>query len=125
VRTVAEAVTEMVAGGRGSKLKKKNAREGLQRGERDRRWLLVVGWWLCWLPMMKVMVGRPVMRVVVAEDHGGERKKKKKCAETGRKTGFLADFGPDFLLPQAIKSTFIYRRWKRAILYTIKKHFSH
>ena len=80
MKTVAEAVTEMVAGGRGSKLKKKkNAREGLQRGERDRRWLLVVGWWLCWLPLIKVMVGRPVMRVVVAKDHGGERKKEEMC----------------------------------------------
>jgi hypothetical protein len=36
-----------------------------------------------------------------------ERERKNKCAETGRKTGFLAEFGPDFLLPQAIKSTSI------------------
>jgi hypothetical protein len=57
----------------------KNTRERLQIGERDRRWLLEVGWWLCWLPVMKVMVGRPVMRVVVAEDHGGERKKEEMC----------------------------------------------
>jgi hypothetical protein len=89
VRTVAEAVTEMVAGGRGSKLKKKNAREGLQRGEIDRRWLLVVGWWLCWLPMMKVMVGRPMMRVVVAEDHGGERKKKEEMCRNRKKNWFF------------------------------------
>jgi len=43
------------------------------------------------------MVGRPVMRVVAAEGHGGERKKREDCAEI-RKAGFLADFGPDFLL---------------------------
>jgi hypothetical protein len=47
-----------------------------------------------------------------AEGHGGERKKREDCAET-KKAGFLADFGPDFLLPQAMKSTSIYRRWKR------------
>ena len=48
------------------------------------------------------MVGRPVMRVVVAEGHGGERKKEEMCriplSKTGRKTSFLAEFGPDFLL---------------------------
>jgi hypothetical protein len=32
--------------------------------------------------------------------------------------GFWADFGLDFLLSQAMKSTSIYRRWKRAILST-------
>jgi hypothetical protein len=44
-----------------------------------------------------------------------ERERKKKCAKTGRKTGFLVDFGPEFLLLQAMKYTSIYRRWKRAI----------
>jgi hypothetical protein len=29
---------------------------------------------------------------------------------------FLADFGPDFLLAQAMKCTLIYRRWKRDIV---------
>jgi len=43
------------------------------------------------------MVGRPVMRVVVAEGHGGERKKREDCAKT-EKAGFLADFGLDSLL---------------------------
>ena len=61
--------------GRKKKRKKQNAREGLQRRERKRRWLLVVGWWLRWLPVVEIMVGRPVMRVVVAEGHDGERKK--------------------------------------------------
>jgi hypothetical protein len=59
-------------GCRGSK-RRRRKREGLQRGERNRRWLLVVGWWLCWLPVVELMVVRPVMRVVVAEGHGGER----------------------------------------------------
>jgi hypothetical protein len=36
----------------------------------------------------------------------------------------LADFGPAFLLPQAMKSTSIYRRWKREILSTLGKTFS-
>ena len=47
---------------------------------------------------VEMMVGRPVMRVVVAESHGGER----------RKTGFLADFGPDFLLFQAVDFIFYF-----------------
>jgi len=36
------------------------------------------------------------------------------------KTGggwFFTIFGPDFLLPQAMKSTSIYKWWKRVILY--------
>jgi hypothetical protein len=33
----------------------------------------VVGWWL---PVVELMVERPVMRVVVAEGHGRERKKR-------------------------------------------------
>jgi len=46
------------------------------------------------------MVGRPVMRVVVVEGHGGERERKeRKVAETRKMAGFLAGFGPDFLLP--------------------------
>ena len=47
-----------------------------------------------------------------------------KCVEIGRKTGFLADFGPDFLIFLAIKSTSIYRRWKREILSILRKNFS-
>jgi hypothetical protein len=37
---------------------------------------------------------------------------------------FFAIFGPDFLLPQAIKSTSIYRSWKREIFSTMEKNFS-
>jgi len=48
------------------------------------------------------MVRRQMMMVVVAEGHGGERKK--------RKGWFLANFTFDFLLPQAINSASIYRR---------------
>ena len=70
--TVVKLVVAVEVGGRGSK-RRRRKREGLQRGERNRRWLLVVGWWLFWLPVVELMVGRPVMRVVVAEGHGGER----------------------------------------------------
>ena len=62
------------------------------------------------------MVGRPMMRVVVAEGHDREKNKREDSAETG-KAGFLAQFGPEFLLPQAITSASIYRRWKRVISY--------
>jgi hypothetical protein len=54
------------------------------------------------------------MRVVVAEGHCGERKKEEMCRNR-EKNGFLADFGPDFPLPQAINEDYIYRRWKRVI----------
>ena len=43
------------------------------------------------------MVGRPMMRVVVAEGHDREKNKREDSAEI-RKAGFLAYFGPDFLL---------------------------
>jgi len=49
----------------------------------------------------------------------GERRK----MGTGGRLVF-AIFGLDFLLPQAIKSTSIYRRWNRAILSTMEKNFS-
>ena len=64
-------------------------------------------WWWLWL---------------VAGMTGRERERKK-TTETGQKGWFLADFGPDFLLPQAMKSTCIYRRWKRAILSSPGKNF--
>jgi hypothetical protein len=75
--------------------------------------------------MVELMVGRLVMRVVVAEDHGGERGRgKRKIAGTRKMAGFLADFGPDFLLDQAINSTSIYRRWKRVISSAPGSNFS-
>jgi len=36
---------------------------------------------------------------------------------------FFTIFGPDFLLPQAMKSTSIYKWWKRVILSTQGKNF--
>jgi hypothetical protein len=53
----------------------------------------------------------------------GERGREKNY-RTGQKGWFLADFGPHFLLHQAMKSTSIYRRWKRAILSSPGKIFS-
>jgi hypothetical protein len=64
--------------------------------------------------VVELMVGRPMMRVVVADGHDREKNKREDSAETG-KAGFLAYFGPDFLLLQAIKPASIYRRWKRVI----------
>ena len=83
-----------LAAGHGGK-KKKTRRRGCSEEEENRRWLLVVGWWLRWLPMVELIVGRPLMRVVVAEGHDGERKKEEMCRNR-EKNGFLADFGPDF-----------------------------
>jgi len=91
---VAEAVAEMVAGGRGSK-RRRRKREGLQRGERNRRWLLVVGGWLCWLPVVELMMKKLVVSLV-----GGwideEREGKKNCRNGGRGTGFSPTLDPNF-----------------------------
>jgi hypothetical protein len=51
----------------------------------------------------------------VAEEKRRRNRRRKSTAGIGRKAGFLAYFGPDFLLPHAIKSTSIYRWWKRVI----------
>jgi hypothetical protein len=94
--TVVKPVVAVEVGGRGSKRRRK--REGLQRGERNRRWLLVVDWWLCWLPVVELMVGRPVMRVVVAEGHGGEkgRGKREKFQKQGKWLVFWLILDPIF-----------------------------
>jgi hypothetical protein len=57
---------------------------------------------------------------------GVERKKEKQreSCRNREEADFLAYFGPDFLLSQAMKSTFIYRRWKRAIISTLEKNFN-
>jgi hypothetical protein len=53
---------------------------------------------------------------------GGEERiksrRRKSAAGRGRKAGFLAYFGPNFILPQVINGASIYRRWKRVISYT-------
>jgi hypothetical protein len=48
------------------------------RGCREERETGGGSWWLCWLPVVDLMGGRPVMRVVVAEGHGGEKGKGKR-----------------------------------------------
>jgi len=54
-----------------------------------------------------------------AEEAAGEREREKRENVGWKKNrgeaGFLAYFGLDFLLPQAITSASIYRRWKRVI----------
>jgi len=59
----------------------------------------------------------------VAEEERRRNRRRKSAAGRGRKAGFLAYFGPNFLLPQAMKSTFIYRPWKMKILFTQGKNF--
>ena len=71
---------------------------------------------------MEMMVVKWVMVVVVAEEEA-EREEKKSCINR-EEADFLAYFGPDFLLPQAMKSTTIYRRCKREILSILRKNFS-
>jgi hypothetical protein len=58
--------------------------------------------------------------------NGGERERERE-REGGRnweEADFVAYFGPSFLLPQGLKSTSIYRRWKWAILSTLGKNFN-
>jgi len=45
-----------------------------------------------------------------------EREREIKTAKIGAEGLVLANFGPEFLLLQAMKCTPIYRRWKRDIL---------
>ena len=52
---------------------------------------------------------------------GREREGKRDCRNGAVRGWFFVNFGLDFLLPQAINSTSIYRRWKRAILSTQEK----
>jgi hypothetical protein len=53
----------------------------------------------------------------------GERKKREKCW-LEKKQGSKLIFGPDFLHAQSMKSTLIYRRWKRVIFSTQGKTFN-
>jgi len=55
---------------------------------------------------------------------GREREREREGGRNREETDFLAYFRPDLLLPQTLKSTFIYRQWKRAILSTLGKNFS-
>jgi len=48
------------------------------------------------------------------------RKRKKQWSEAG----FLAEFGPNFFPAQTMKSTSIYRGWKRVILSSQGKPFN-
>ena len=61
-----------------------------------------------------------VEKLVVALVGGwndGERGGEKNCRNRGRgAVFFFPDFGPKFLLSQAMKCNPIYRRWKRNIL---------
>ena len=90
--------------------------ERLQKRERERERSLaqspreVVG--------RLLMVEMVVVRVLVVEGHGGERERKeRKWRWQQKKMGnwFFGNFGPDFLLPQAMKSTPIYRGYKMDI----------
>ena len=54
-----------------------------------------------------------------------ERQKDKESGRNREGADVLDYFGPHFLSLQSIKSTSIYRRWKRAILSILRKNFSH
>jgi hypothetical protein len=58
-----------------------------------------------------------MMEKLVVAGMAERERERKKTAETRQRGWFLADFGPDFLLPRAINSASIYSRWKRVISY--------
>jgi hypothetical protein len=76
------------------------------------------------------LLGRVKDELVAAWLGVAESTVERECRErlaaekTGEEAGFFFIFGFDFILPRAIKSTYIYRRWKRAIFSTIQKNFS-
>jgi hypothetical protein len=51
----------------------------------------------------------------VAEEERRRNRRRKSAAGRGRKAGFLAYFGPNFILHQVINGASIYRQWKRVI----------
>ena len=79
--------------------------ETLQGRERRSRWLLYHWWTVCWCRRNIYVVDMMVEKMVVAP--------------------FFTDFGPDFLLSQAINGASIYIWWKRVISSTPGLNFSH
>jgi len=102
------------------------------KGEKDvHGGLLQTQWWLasvlgkawwCWL--LKAELEEEMVMVLVSCGRGRKKKKQKKkiCSGKREEGCFLAYFGPNFLLPQTMKSTSIYRRWKKEILSTQGKN---
>jgi hypothetical protein len=62
--------------------------------------------------VVELMVGRPVMRVVVLKATV-ERERRERTVQKLKKLVFWLTLDLIFVLPQAMKSTSIYRRWKR------------
>ena len=116
-------VGELAVGGSGRKRRRKFVKER----ESEQRWLLVAGRWLCWLSMVELVAENlMVMTMVAGTVETRERVKTdgRKGKHSGEERWFSADFGPDFLPPQGMKSTYIYRQWKWAILSTLGKNIS-
>ena len=61
---------------------------------------------------------------VIAAMEADVGSKGRNLQKLGENTDFLAEFGPEFLLPRIIKSDFIYMLWKREILSTLGKNCS-
>jgi hypothetical protein len=69
--------------------------------------------------LLKAELEKEMVTVLVSCGGGRKKKKQKKkiCSGEREEGWFFGLFGPNCLLPQAMKSTFIYRRWKRVISY--------
>jgi len=96
----------------------KRDKEFTEVRERKKQWLFqawgVVDW-------------RRVVDLVANKLEWWGERNNRKMIETGGKGWFFFNFctTPDFLDARTMKSTPIYREWKRAILYSLGKTFSH
>jgi hypothetical protein len=101
-------------------VEREGRRNVLQRRERRSRWLItdvvVAGRWSWQSLVVLVAQGRAGGRNGDGAGFLWRKKKEEETEEENLQAGFLASFGPNFLLYQAINSASIYRRCKRVIL---------
>jgi hypothetical protein len=98
--------------------------KGERKAGRRRERAAMAAWWLvgrC-VGFLWCSWWRPWSVAGTAERE--RERERRNCRNRGWRGWFLANFGPDFLLPQTLTSTSIYRRGKRAILSTLRKNFS-
>ena len=115
-----EASTEVMVAGVGCGRKKKRLQRREKGWKEKRERAAMAAWW---------SVGRCVGFMWCSwwrlwSVAGTAERERTNCRNQGWRGWFLADFRLDFLLPQTLTSTSIYKRGKRAILSTLRKNFS-
>jgi hypothetical protein len=115
-----EASTEVMVAGVGCGRKKKRLQRREKGWKEKRERAAMAAWWSvgrC-VGFMWCSWWRPWSVAGTAE------RERTNCRNQGWRGWFLADFRLDFLLPQTLTSTSIYKRGKRAILSTLRKNSS-